>query len=223
MGHHAVAQTASLTLQEVTVTGNPLGRTERVAPTSQVQGDDLTLRANDTRWEKRWAACRSSAARLWPQRAPAHHPWVGRRSHPRAAKQQCQSERVQPELGPRCACRSAEHRAGRGAAWPGRAALPLQRRGQRGQCDRQRQALLDATGSLSGKTELNAAAGDRELERDGGVPVALTCTRPGAQSLTRRLCSSARNTKAALWAARFCSTTATSVPRSRATAAPTAP
>jgi hypothetical protein len=77
--------------------------------------------------------------------------------------------------------------------WPGRAALPLQRRGQRGQWDRQRQALLDATGSLSGKTELNAAAGDRKRERGGGVPIGLACTRPGAQSLTRRLCSLARN------------------------------
>lgn len=42
------ASAQSSSLNEVTITGNPLGRSELVAPTTQLQGDDLTLRARPT-------------------------------------------------------------------------------------------------------------------------------------------------------------------------------
>ena len=46
---HALAQTSSQgQLKEVVVTGNPLGATQIIAPTSTLSGDALTLRAKAT-------------------------------------------------------------------------------------------------------------------------------------------------------------------------------
>jgi hypothetical protein len=77
MAHHAAAQTASLTPQEVTVTGNPFGHTERAAITSQLQGDDLTLGAKYTLGEALDGLPGVSSTTLAPTRAgPSSVGWT---------------------------------------------------------------------------------------------------------------------------------------------------
>ena len=45
---HAQSEAAAPSLKEVTVTGNPLGATELIAPTDKLQGDALLLRSDST-------------------------------------------------------------------------------------------------------------------------------------------------------------------------------
>ena len=78
-------RTGRAALPEVTVTGNPLGASDLIAPTTQCRATGCCC-ARNPRWAKRSTACRRHQQLLRPQRQPAGHPRAGRRPHPHPAE-----------------------------------------------------------------------------------------------------------------------------------------
>lgn len=217
----ASAQTGSSILQEVTVTGNPLGRADLVAPTSRLQGDDLTLRARPTLGETLDGLPGVSSTYFGPNASrPIIRGLDGDRirvlhnsgaSHDVSSLSFDHAVPVEP-----LSIERIEVLRGPGALLYGGSAVG----GVVNVVDNRiaRQALFDAAGGVSGKADLAAATGNRE--RGGGflveggndryvlhadvfkrrtsdvaAPLDLACTRPGSPSLARRICNSASDTE----------------------------
>ena len=124
-------------LREVTVTGNPLGATDLIAPTTTLSGDALLLRSQSTLGETLNGLPGVSSTYFGPNASRPIDPRPGRRPHPHPAERRRGARRLGAELRPRGAGRRAGHRAHRGAARPVGAAVRRQRGRRRGQRDRQ--------------------------------------------------------------------------------------
>ena len=217
----ASAQTAPPTLKEVTVTGNPLGSTDLVAPTSQLQGDDLTLRAKPTLGETLDGLPGVSSTYFGPN---ASRPIIRGLDGDRIRVLQNSGASIDASSlsfdhavpADPLTIERVEVLRGPGALLYGGSAVG----GVVNVIDNRipRQALFDAGGGVTGKADLNAATGNRE--RGGGflveggndryalhadvfkrrtddvkVPDDLACERPGAPGLARRICNSASDTE----------------------------
>jgi iron complex outermembrane receptor protein len=217
----ASAQSISPSLQEVTVTGNPLGSSGVAAPTTRLEGDALTVRAKPTLGETLDGLPGVSSTYFGPnasrpiirgldgdrirvlQNSGASIDASGLSFDHAVPSDPLSIERVEVLRGP-------------GALLYGGSAVG----GVVNVIDNRipRQPLFDAAGGVTGKADLNAATGNKE--RGGGVlieggndryalhadafkrrtgdvavPVDLACTRPGAPTQARRICNSPSDTE----------------------------
>lgn len=217
----ASAQTAAPALQEVTVTGNPLGRTESLTPTTRLQGDALTLRSKPTLGETLDGLPGVSSTYFGPN---ASRPIIRGLDGDRIRVLQNSGASIDASSlsfdhavpSDPLTIERIEVLRGPGALLYGGSAVG----GVVNVIDNRipRTPLFDAAGGITGKADLGLASGNRE--RNGGflveggndryalhadvfkrrtddvkVPVDLACERPGAPSLTRRICNSASDTE----------------------------
>ena len=217
----ASAQTAATNLKEVTVTGNPLGATDLIAPAAQYSGNALLLRSKSTLGETLDGVPGVSSSYFGPNASrPIIRGLDGDRirilgngganvdasslSYDHAVTADPISiERIEVLRGP-------------GALLYGGSAVG----GVVNVIDNRipREALFDDKGGISGKLNLDLASANREkgsgvlletgnkryaLHVDGfkrvtgdvNVPVSLACTRPGAAGFASRICNSASNSQ----------------------------
>lgn len=217
----AAAQTAAPTLQEVTVTGNPLGRADLAAPTTRLQGDELTLRAKPTLGETLDGLPGVSSTYFGPN---ASRPIIRGLDGDRIRVLQNSGASIDASSlsfdhavpADPLSIERVEVLRGPGALLYGGSAVG----GVVNVIDNRipRQPLFGAAGGVTGKADLNAATGNGE--RGGGflieggndryalhadvfkrrtddvkVPADLACARPGAPGLARRICNSASDTE----------------------------
>lgn len=217
----AAAQTAVPTLQEVTVTGNPLGRADLAAPTTRLQGDELTLRAKPTLGETLDGLPGVSSTYFGPN---ASRPIIRGLDGDRIRVLQNSGASIDASSlsfdhavpADPLSIERVEVLRGPGALLYGGSAVG----GVVNVIDNRipRQPLFGAAGGVTGKADLNAATGNGE--RGGGflieggndryalhadvfkrrtddvkVPADLACARPGAPGLARRICNSASDTE----------------------------
>jgi iron complex outermembrane receptor protein len=216
----ALAQTASISLQEVTVTGNPLGSSDLIAPTTQLSGTELLLRSKTTLGETLDGLPGVSSTYFGPNASrPIIRGLDGDRirilnngggsldvsnlSYDHAVTLDPLSiERIEVLRGP-------------GALMYGGSAVG----GVVNVIDNRiaRQPQFDDKGGISGKTDLNLATGNAErgkgvlleagntryqlhvdaFDRQTGnvsVPVDLACTQSGVITTQRKICNSASST-----------------------------
>ena len=219
--HLANAQTAVTNLKEVTVTGNPLGATDLIAPAAQYSGNALLLRSKSTLGETLDGMPGVSSSYFGPNASrPIIRGLDGDRirilgngganvdasslSYDHAVTADPISiERIEVLRGP-------------GALLYGGSAVG----GVVNVIDNRipREALFDDKGGISGKLNLDLASANREkgsgvlletgneryaLHVDGfkrvtgdvSVPVSLACTRPGSAGFANRICNSASDSK----------------------------
>ncbi len=217
----ATAQTTPAKLPEVTITGNPLGATDLIAPAEAYSGDVLLLRSQSTLGETLDGTPGVSSSYFGPNASrPIIRGQEGDRirvlqnsgasvdasglSHDHAVPADPISmERIEVLRGP-------------GALLYGGSAVG----GVVNVIDNRipREPLFDATGGISGKLHLGVASGNNErtgailLETgtdtfalhvdafdrksdDTRVPVALACTKPGAPTLANAICNSSAATR----------------------------
>lgn len=217
----ATAQTTPAKLPEVTITGNPLGTTDLIAPAEAYSGNALLLRSQSTLGETLDGTPGVSSSYFGPNASrPIIRGQEGDRirvlqnsgasvdasglSHDHAVPSDPISmERIEVLRGP-------------GALLYGGSAVG----GVVNVIDNRipREPLFDATGGISGKLHLGVASGNNErtgailLETgtdtfalhvdafdrksdDTRVPVSLACTKPGAPTLANAICNSSAATR----------------------------
>ena len=217
---NAFAQNAPLSLQEVTVTGNPLGSSDLIAPATQLSGTDLLLRSKTTLGETLDGLPGVSSTYFGPNASrPIIRGLDGDRirilnngggsldvsnlSYDHAVTLDPLSiERIEVLRGP-------------GALMYGGSAVG----GVVNVIDNRiaREPQFDESGGVSGKTDLNLATGNSERGKgllleagntryqlhvdafdrqtgDVSVPIDLSCTQNGVTTTQRKICNSASNT-----------------------------
>jgi len=217
---NAFAQNAPLSLQEVTVTGNPLGSSDLIAPATQLSGTDLLLRSKTTLGETLDGLPGVSSTYFGPNASrPIIRGLDGDRirilnngggsldvsnlSYDHAVTLDPLSiERIEVLRGP-------------GALMYGGSAVG----GVVNVIDNRiaREPQFDERGGVSGKTDLNLATGNSERGKgllleagntryqlhadafdrqtgDVSVPIDLSCTQNGVTTTQRKICNSASNT-----------------------------
>nr|WP_312379260.1 TonB-dependent receptor [Delftia acidovorans] len=217
----AAAQGQEVALPEVTITGNPLGRTEMAAPTTRLLGEEFTLRARSTLGETLDGLPGVSSTYFGPN---ASRPIIRGLDGDRIRILQNSGASIDPSSlsfdhavpADPLTMERVEVLRGPGALLYGGSAVG----GVVNIIDNRipRAPLFDASGGVTGKADLGAATGNGE--RGGGlmvetgndryalhadvfrrrtddvkVPIALACEKPGAPSLTRRICNSASETE----------------------------
>ena len=217
----ASAQAPAPSLKEITITGNPLGATDLIAPAAQYSGAELLLRSKTTLGETLDGVPGVSSTYFGPNASrPIIRGLDGDRirilgnggatldasslSHDHAVTADPISiERIEVLRGP-------------GALLYGGSAVG----GVVNVIDNRipREALFEAKGGVGGKVDLGLASGNREKDAgvllEGGndryalhvdvfnretddvrVPVELACNKGGIATFTRRICNSASQTK----------------------------
>ncbi len=215
------AQTAAPTLKEVTVTGNPLGGNDVVSPTTQLKGDDLTLRAKSTLGETLDGLPGVSSTYFGPN---ASRPIIRGLDGDRIRVLQNSGASIDASAlsfdhavpSDPLTIERVEVLRGPGALLYGGSAVG----GVVNVIDNRipREPMFDAKGGVTGKADVGAATSNGERSGaflvEGGtdryalhadvfkrstddvrVPTALECTRPGSPGLARRICNSASDTK----------------------------
>ncbi|HMS27259.1 MAG TPA: TonB-dependent receptor [Burkholderiaceae bacterium] len=223
---YALAQTATQTatqsaLKEVIVTGNPLGATEIIAPTSKLTGDELTLRAKATLGETLDNTSGVSSTYFGPN---ASRPIVRGLDGDRIRILQNSGANIDASAlsfdhavpNDPISIERIEVLRGAGALQYGGSAVG----GVVNVIDNRipTESQFDAKGGVSGRADLGYATGSKEksgavlLEAgnhqyvihadvsarqssDVAVPTELECSKPGRPDLAKKICNSANDVK----------------------------
>ena len=221
---HALAQTSGQgQLKEVVVTGNPLGATQIIAPTSTLSGDALTLRAKATLGETLDTLPGVSSTYFGPN---ASRPIIRGLDGDRIRVLQNSASNMDASAlsfdhavpNDPISIERVEVLRGAAALQYGGSAVG----GVVNVIDNRipSESQFDAKGGVSGKADLGYATGNKEksgavlLEAgnskfvihadvsarksdDVVVPIELECTKPGRPELAKKICNSANNVKGA--------------------------
>ena len=220
---HAQTQTASSTLAPVTVTGNPLGATDLIAPATQYSGTELLLRSQTTLGETLDGTPGVASTYFGPNASrPVIRGLDGDRvrvlnngggvsdvsslSYDHAVTADPLSvERVEVLRGPGALLYGGNAVGGVVNVLDSRIA---------------REPMFDARGGIVGKLDLGLATGNAERSAaamfdagtdryavhvdgfhrttgDVAVPIALACSKPGSAATARAICNSASDTQGA--------------------------
>ncbi|MFT3721307.1 TonB-dependent receptor [Pseudorhodoferax sp.] len=215
------SQTPTSTLQEVTITGNPLGSTDVVAPTTRLEGDELLLRRQGTLGQTLDGLPGVSSTYFGPN---ASRPVIRGQDGDRIRVLQNSGAMLDASglsfdhavPSDPLTVERVEVLRGPGALLYGGSAVG----GVVNLIDNRipRSALFGAAGGVTGAAEAGVSTGDHGRDgallleggndryalhadvssrrtRDVAVPLALPCTQPGHEGEAHRICNSASDTQ----------------------------